>query len=128
MAGRRQRGYLPPVGRSRDFIGWAVFWLACAWTHFRATEPAAEDPRNDEGSLESPKRRAGFTEIAIEDTGEKYLAAYRKVLALSEHGALPPLGVHILLGPNAQEKTRNAARNIEEGRTHPVQVICRRRT
>lgn len=70
---------------------------------------------------------AGFTGIELEDTGEKYLAAYKKVLALSEQGALPPLGVHILLGANAQEKTRNAARNIEEGRTHPVQVICRKR-
>jgi SAM-dependent methyltransferase len=73
-------------------------------------------------------QQAGFTEIAIEDTGEKYLAAYKKVLALSEEGALPPLGIHILLGANAREKTRNAARNIEEGRTHPVQVICRKRT
>lgn len=72
--------------------------------------------------------RAGFTEIAMEDTGEKYLAAYKKVLALSEQGALPPLGVHILLGANAREKTRNAARNIEEGRTHPVQVVCRKST
>lgn len=72
--------------------------------------------------------RAGFTDIAMEDTGEKYLAAYKRVLALSEQNALPPLGVHILLGVNAREKTLNAARNIEEGRTHPVQVICRKRT
>jgi len=73
-------------------------------------------------------QQAGFTDIAVEDTGEKYLAAYRKVLALSEQGALPPLGIHILLGANAREKTRNAARNIEEGHTHPVQVVCRKRT
>lgn len=73
-------------------------------------------------------QQAGFTDIRIEDTGEKYLAAYKKVLALWEQGALPPLGIHILLGENAREKTRNAARNIEEGRTHPVQVICRKRT
>jgi hypothetical protein len=30
------------------------------------------------------------------------------------------------LGETAPQKTRNAARNIEEGRTHPVQVICRK--
>lgn len=70
---------------------------------------------------------AGFTDIALEDTGEKYLAAYKKAIALAEQGALPPLGVHILLGENAGAKTRNAARNIEEGRTHPVQVLCRKR-
>jgi SAM-dependent methyltransferase len=73
-------------------------------------------------------QQAGFEDIAVEDTGEKYLAAYKKVLTLAEQGALPPLGVHILLGANAGEKTRNAARNIEEGRTHPIQVICRKGT
>ena len=72
-------------------------------------------------------QKAGFEHVAAEDTGEKYLAAYEKVLALAEQGSLPPLGVHLLLGANAREKTRNAARNIEEGRTHPVQVICRKR-
>jgi hypothetical protein len=38
----------------------------------------------------------------------------------------PPLGIYILLGESAPEKTRNAACNIEEGCTHPVQVICRK--
>jgi SAM-dependent methyltransferase len=69
---------------------------------------------------------AGFTDIRMENTGEKYLAAYRRVMELAVNGALPPLGIHILLGESAPEKTRNAARNIEEGRTHPVQVICRK--
>ena len=29
-----------------------------------------------------------------------------------------------LIGPTAPEKMRNSARNIEEGRTHPVQIVC----
>lgn len=70
---------------------------------------------------------AGFERIEMEDTGHKYLAAYNKAMEVAAQGALPPLGIHILLGENAREKTRNAARNIEEGRTQPVQVICRRR-
>jgi hypothetical protein len=69
---------------------------------------------------------AGFTDIRMENTGEKSLAAYRRVMELAANGALPPLGIHILLGESAPAKTRNAARNIEEGRTHPVQVICRK--
>jgi hypothetical protein len=44
----------------------------------------------------------------------------------AEKGALPPLGVHILMGETALQKTRNAARNIEEGRTHPMQLVCRK--
>jgi len=68
----------------------------------------------------------GFENILIEHTGEKYLAAYRRVIELTEQGAVPPLGIHILMGETAPEKTRNAARNVAEDRTHPVQVICRK--
>ena len=64
--------------------------------------------------------------IVVEDTGAKYLAGYRIALEKAEQGALPPLGIHILLGDAALEKTRNTARNIEEGRTHPIQVVCRK--
>lgn len=69
---------------------------------------------------------AGFEDIVIEDTGARYLASYKKAMALAAQGALPPFGIHILMGANAPQKTRNSARNIEEGRTHPVQVICRK--
>jgi cyclopropane fatty-acyl-phospholipid synthase-like methyltransferase len=48
--------------------------------------------------------KTGFEAIVIEDTGAKYVAGYRTAL----------------------QKTRNAARNIDEGRTHPIQVICRK--
>jgi SAM-dependent methyltransferase len=69
---------------------------------------------------------AGFVDIEAEDTGAKYLDAYRSVIALAERGELPPFGMHLLMGKTAPEKVRNAARNIEEGRTHPVQVLCRK--
>jgi hypothetical protein len=48
------------------------------------------------------------------------------VIEKAEKGALPPLGTYMLMGETALQKTRNTARNIEEGRTHPVQVICRK--
>jgi ubiquinone/menaquinone biosynthesis C-methylase UbiE len=69
---------------------------------------------------------AGFEDVLAEDTGQKYLAAYKRAIELAARGALPPLGIHILLGETAPQKTRNAARNIEERRTHPVQVLCRK--
>jgi SAM-dependent methyltransferase len=68
---------------------------------------------------------AGFVDIEAEDTGRKYLVAYRNVIALAERGELPPFGVHLLMGETAPQKIRNAARNIEEARTHPVQMLCR---
>jgi ubiquinone/menaquinone biosynthesis C-methylase UbiE len=69
---------------------------------------------------------AGFERIGLTETGDRYLEAYRRAISLAEKGELPRLGVHILLGELAPAKTRNAARNIEEGRTRPVQIICHR--
>jgi SAM-dependent methyltransferase len=69
---------------------------------------------------------AGFVDIESEDTGPKYLAAYRAALERIDRGEVPPLGVHVLMGRTAPEKMRNAGRNIEEERTHPVQVVCRK--
>ncbi|QLQ02518.1 MAG: methyltransferase domain-containing protein [Thiobacillus sp.] len=68
--------------------------------------------------------QAGFEDIVIDDTGAKYAAGYRIAIEKAEKGALPPLGVHLLMGETALQKTRNTLRNIEEGRTHPIQLIC----
>jgi hypothetical protein len=70
--------------------------------------------------------KTGFRDVVIEDTGAKYAAGYRKAIEKVGKGALPPLGLHILMGESALQKTRNAARNIEEGRTHPIQPLCRK--
>lgn len=70
--------------------------------------------------------KTGFEAIVVEDTGPKYVAAYKAAIEKAEAGALPPLGLHLLMGETTLAKTRNAARNIEEGRTHPVQIVCRK--
>ncbi len=70
--------------------------------------------------------RAGFADIRVTDTGPGYLAGYNRAAELRAKGALPAFGVHILLGEQAAIKGENAARNIAEGRTHPIQVICRK--
>ena len=70
--------------------------------------------------------KTGFEGIVVEDTGAKYVAGYKLAIEKAEKGTLPPLGIHILMGDTALQKTRNAARNVEEGRTHPIQLICRK--
>lgn len=67
---------------------------------------------------------AGFVEIDVTDTGEKYLQGYNRAIELAERGETPVFGNHILLGKLAPQIVKNAARNIAEGRTHPVQIIC----
>ncbi len=68
--------------------------------------------------------RSGFSRIEVSDTGEKYLQGYKAAMELAEQGNTPVFGVHILLGKLAPKIVQNAARNIEEGRTHPVQIVC----
>ena len=70
--------------------------------------------------------RAGFSDFQVTDTGEQYLQGYLRAIELAEKGEAPVFGVHILLGKLAPQIVRNAARNIEERRTHPVQIICRK--
>jgi hypothetical protein len=66
----------------------------------------------------------GFEGIVLEETGAKYVAAYKTAIEKTEKGVLPPLGTHVLMGETASQKTRNAARNIEGNRTHPIQLVC----
>lgn len=98
-------------------------------------EPRYPLPWSEDGSgayLVSPEESvellegAGFEQLVLEDTGAKYVKAYRQVMETAAKGALPPLGIHILMGESAPQKVRNAASNIEQGRTHPIQVICRK--
>ncbi|MBV1789059.1 class I SAM-dependent methyltransferase [Marinobacterium sp. D7] len=70
---------------------------------------------------------SGFEAIQIEETGARYLSGYRTAVAKAEAGTLPSFGVHLLMGESAVEQMRNAGRNIEEGRTCPIQLICRKR-
>ena len=69
-------------------------------------------------------RNAGFTNIEVTDTGEKYLQGYQAAIERAEKGDTPVFGTHILLGKLAPQIVRNAGRNIEERRTHPVQILC----
>ncbi len=96
-------------------------------------DPRCPVPWSDDGSgayLVTPQEtrtlleRVGFQNVRMENTGAKYLASYKMMIEKAEAGALPPLGIHLLMGETALEKMRNAARNIEEGRTHPIQVLC----
>ena len=70
----------------------------------------------------------GFTDIQVEATGEKYLGAYQRAMELAAQDKLPALGVHILLGKSSPEIVKNAARNIEEKRTYPIQLVCKKPT
>lgn len=95
--------------------------VPCPWTE-DGTGAYLAGPEDEVSFLTN----AGFVDIAVTHTGDKYLAGYKRAMELAAKGELPPFGSHILLGQKAPQKVKNAARNIEEGRTDPVRIICRK--
>ena len=69
---------------------------------------------------------AGFEVVSVTDNGPamaEFFQAQRD--AVARHGP-PKLGPFILMGEQAKEKGRNTARNMAEGRTRAIEILCRR--
>lgn len=70
--------------------------------------------------------RAGFRVLAWHDpTRESLEQALARAKAL-ETGALPPLGLHILIGPNFPVVSKNMVRNLEEARIQLINAVLER--
>ena len=69
---------------------------------------------------------AGFRILSVLDKTEATIASLRRMRERIAREGPPRLGTHIVMGPGAREKARNSARNIEEGRTKPIEIICRK--
>jgi SAM-dependent methyltransferase len=67
--------------------------------------------------------RAGFRVVAWHDpTRESLEQALARAKAL-ETGSLPPLGLHILIGPNFPTVSKNMVRNLEEARITLINAV-----
>jgi ubiquinone/menaquinone biosynthesis C-methylase UbiE len=70
--------------------------------------------------------RAGFRVLAWHDpTAESLEQALARAKAL-EGNTLPPLGLHILIGPNFPTVSKNVVRNLEEKRTQLINAVLER--
>jgi len=71
--------------------------------------------------------KAGFREMIWHDVTAQYLDDYRKVAArtASPEGP-PPLGVHLILGPEAGQMRKNVVRNLDESRIVLVQGVLKK--
>lgn len=68
----------------------------------------------------------GFEIVEMIDKTEAMLAFYdRKRKQIAAEGP-PALGVNIILGDDGKLRLKNSARSVEEGRTTPIEVLCRR--
>jgi ubiquinone/menaquinone biosynthesis C-methylase UbiE len=95
-----------------------VHWAAGPETSFVATP--AEYRRALAG--------AGFEICKERDRRAFAVKFFRQVVARAgEAGGPPPLGTHLLIGPDAPEKLANVIRNLDQGMIAPVELVCRAR-
>ena len=66
---------------------------------------------------------AGFSVMVWNDVTESALQFLDAMIARSRNGALPPLGLDLLLGPEFPEMVRNFRQNLNEGRGGVVQAV-----
>jgi len=71
---------------------------------------------------------AGFVVEDREDRTEAALAFFYRLAAQAADGpiGLPPLGLHLLMGPDFDVKVRNMVANIQQGRCGPWEIVCRK--
>ena len=70
--------------------------------------------------------RSGFNVTDWSDTTEAACAWFVALAEKIRKEGLPPLGFHLLLGPDFQAMAQNQRRNLEEGRIALAQVVANR--
>jgi hypothetical protein len=69
---------------------------------------------------------AGFTIADWADTTEAARTWFVSLAEKIRKEGLPPLGFHILMGPEFKEMAQNQRRNLEEGRIALAQVVAKK--
>ncbi len=80
----------------------------------------------DAATLRATVAAAGFRELAWHDLTAEYQAWSRERAARPRPAREPALGIHLVLGPDAWERRRNAARSLLEDRIGFVQGVFER--
>jgi hypothetical protein len=69
---------------------------------------------------------AGFRIADWADTTDLARAWFAALAGKVRKEGLPPLGFHLLLGPEFKEMARNQRRNLDEGRIVLAQIVARK--
>lgn len=97
--------------------------------------PVYPTPWSDDGSASylvteeetlASLRAAGFEIVSTLDKSAAARASFQRIRERIAREGPPKIGTHVIMGAGAREKGRNTARNIEEGRTRPVEILCRK--
>ena len=74
----------------------------------------------------SELERAGFRGLHRSDVTMAVLQWVQQMLARTDSTGPPPLGVHLLMGPEWGPMVANVARNLEENRITVVEAVLER--
>ncbi len=73
--------------------------------------------------------KSGFREMIWHDVTPQYIDEYRKIAAqTADPEGPPPLGIHLILGPDAGAMRKNVVRNLEEQRIIVIQGVLKKST
>jgi ubiquinone/menaquinone biosynthesis C-methylase UbiE len=97
-------------------LAYPVAWAAGPDTSF------VEPPMAYRRALE----RAGFMNLDERDCTGLALEVFRRFQARVAARGLPPLGLHLLMGPDAAAKVANMVANLERRLIAPIAIVCRR--
>lgn len=83
---------------------------------------------HEAGQTRQMLEAAGFRVLAWEDNTDVALAEMDAARAanVTRTGGRPALGTHLVIGPDARDKTRNSERNLREGRTRLINAVLQR--
>ena len=78
------------------------------------------------GELRGLLEQCGFEIVHWSDRSDEGRAWFEQMRQRIEEQGPPPLGFHLLMGPDFREMATNQVRNLKERRILPTQVVCRR--
>jgi MPBQ/MSBQ methyltransferase len=70
---------------------------------------------------------AGFKEFTWEDKTESVIDWIKQMIKRAQTSGLPPIGLHVIGGPQWSDMVKNALKNLEEGRLTVAQGIFERK-
>ncbi|MCZ6472582.1 MAG: methyltransferase domain-containing protein [SAR324 cluster bacterium] len=69
---------------------------------------------------------SGFEVLHWRDSTVQGRDWFRAMVKAAQEGGPPPLGFHLLLGPDFPEMAKNQLRNLEENRIALIETVCRK--
>lgn len=90
-----------------------------------AAEPGTSALDRPEAYLDAASA-AGLTLTHRRDRGDYARAFFTRMMAAMAESGPPPLGIHLLMGPTARQKTGNMLAAVEAGLIAPVEMFFRK--